>query len=92
MSMNFCIEVDGSDLELIQTPTFVTKMCLATNRKGRVSKHRAVNAYAEYVRGLASGTYKSAKEAREHRESINEHIAYVQSAVKNAKKFEVYTT
>jgi uncharacterized coiled-coil DUF342 family protein len=66
-------------------------MCLATDQKGRINKHRAVNAYCEYVRGLSNKVYESAEDAQEHRQHLEEHIAEVQAAIKNCKKFEVYT-
>ena len=93
MSMNLYIKVDGNTLSVYQTPTYITNMCLATDQKGRISKHRAVNAYCEYVRGKGSDTkfYKTAEEIEEHRQHLDEHIAEVQAAIKNCKKFEVYT-
>jgi hypothetical protein len=90
MSLNLYIEVDGEELEVYQTPTSITKMCLAPDRKGRISKHRAVNAYFEYVRGLSDGVYESAEDIKEHRQTLEDHIAEVQAAIKNCEKFEVY--
>ena len=90
MSMNLHIEVDGKSLDLFQTPTFITNMCLAPNKDGKISKSRAINAYFEYVKSYANGVYDSAREAREERESLNEHIAEVQNAVNAAKKVEVF--
>ena len=90
MSMNLHIEVDGVELELYQTPTYITKMCLAPNRDGKVSKSRAVNTYLEYVNSTANGVHETAEEAKEERERVNKHITKVLTAVTTAKKVEVY--
>ena len=90
MSMNLCIEVDGKSLDLFQTPTFITNMCLAPNNSGKVSNSRAINAYFEYVKSYATGVYESTREAKEEQERVNVHIAEVQNAVNAAKKVEVF--
>ena len=89
MSMNLHIEVDGEELEIYQTPTYITKMCLAPNKHGKVSKSRAINAYLEYVRSKANGVYETAEEAKEEKQKVNDHIDEVMSALAGAEKIEV---
>ena len=90
MSMNLCIEVDGKRLDLFQTPTFITNMCLAPNKNGKISNSRAINAYIEYVRSTSSGVFESTKDVKEAKRKANDHIAEVQNAVNAAKKVEVF--
>ena len=89
MSLNLYIEVDGNELEIYQTPTYITKMCLAPNKQGKVSKTRAINAYIEYVRSKANGVYETAEEAKDARQKVNDHIDEVMSALAGAEKIEV---
>lgn len=71
MSMNLCLTVDGKDIDLWQTPTYVTNMCLMTSKgvKRTVSgkkAERALQAYFEWCKDV------SIVEAGLHISEINE--------------------
>lgn len=96
MSMNLYIEFDNQKIDVYQTPTHITYMCLMTDigrkfeMKGKEAK-RAVNCYIEYVGSLKNGMYHSEEEMKEYCDPINNHIRTVQLLLQSAKKIRVYT-
>lgn len=96
MSMNLYIKFDGQKIDVYQTPTHITYMCLMadTGRKfemrGKEAK-RAVNCYLEYVGGLMNRSYDSEEEMNDYCDPIREHIRNIQVLMQSAKKVEAYT-
>lgn len=90
MSMNLNCNL----VELWQTPTSITYMCLETDQgflnevKGKQAK-AALARYIHWIKGSANGIYKSPKEADTARKYINDHIEEVNKVIKN-KKLKVY--
>ena len=95
MSMNLHLKVDGSNIDLWQTPTYITNMCLVSskgveNEVAGKKAIRAMNAYLEWVKQTVSGTYNSLEEANEYREVVNEHEKEILDVLNTAKTIRVY--
>jgi len=80
MSINLHMEVKRIKIDLWQTPTFITYMCLV-NDKGKVrgavkgkEARRSLYIYLEWVRSHASGMFKSSEDANDARLTVNEHL------------------
>lgn len=86
MSMN----LHCNQLDLRQTPTWVTNVCMMTD-KGPASNvtgkeaHRALLCYIEWIKSLGrtQWTSKEEKEVREEQAYMNEHIAEVKRTFKS---------
>lgn len=97
MSMNLYLRVDGKEVDLYQTPTHVTRMCLADGEsfgykwdvKGKRAK-QAVTAYCHWVQSCSYGKYNSGEEAVDARKLVDQHIKGIIEEVKKGKKIEVY--
>ena len=85
MSMNLHCE----GLDLWQTPTHITYMCMSVNPKTGESDggmEGVRRRYITWVRSRADGAYDSAEDAAAQYALVNEHMAYVMS-VKNPQFF-----
>lgn len=99
MSMNLHIEVDKKALEVYQTPTFVTEMCMVSNngkiefeKKGIKAIH-AIHIYLQWVNSLSNGTYSSSELATEARNRVVYHINYIKKSIEgiDPKKITVWS-
>ncbi len=96
MSMNLYVEVDGQKLDLWQTPTQITTMCLATKDgvayelKGSKAK-RALHCYRAWVQGSLYGSYKTMGECNEKGRVIEAHLKTIDEVIATGKKFKAYT-
>ena|ERR1017187_10425465 len=99
MSMNLHCESDKIKVELTQTPTQITNMCvvqpdgtLLVELTGKKAKH-ALRIYIEWVAGSLNGLYQTEKEIDEYNErsfSLNKHIHEINKVINSKKKLEVY--
>ena len=95
MSINLhCNKVD-----LWQTPTYVTYMCLMTPKGVEDAKGaeavRALKCYVEWAGSLLPhhayrGGSIEEQENNDFRERLNDHIAEINAAIKQPKTLEVY--
>lgn len=95
MSMNLYIRFDGKNIDVHQTPTYITYMCLMTadGSKDKMTGNearRAVLCYVEYLKGKMNGSYTSIDEMNNWCDPIKAHIASVLSELREAKRVEVY--
>ncbi len=95
MSMNLHIKVNGKDLELFQTPTQITEMCMCTEDgvvfelNGKKAK-RAIECYVAYVKGSLNGAYKSLEDVSDAQTLVKKHINYIRESIAVGKKISVY--
>lgn len=85
MSMNLTLHdgEDGPNIELWQTPTWITWMCLSYNPETKEPDggHEGVRRrYNEWVRSLLNGVWKDTEEFEYERERVEEHLKLVNSA------------
>lgn len=92
MSMNLHLQVDGYKIDLWQTPTRITNMCLvdenfrvASEVKGKKAK-RAIAIYLTWVRGTLDGAWESEEELDTQQEIVFEHIDKIKTTVLEGKK------
>jgi hypothetical protein len=93
MSTNLHIEVDGRELEIEQTPTWVTYMCLVDHdgyrtRTGK-SAISAMLRYREYIRGRLNGDWNP-EDLKEMLQFIHEQVRIINEAISTGKKFKAY--
>jgi NMD protein affecting ribosome stability and mRNA decay len=95
--MNLYIEVDGLDIDVWQTPTHITEMCLM-DHEGRwmheVSGNdalRAVFCYTSWVESTLNGKYDSEEDFNQKRYMVQSHIKETLDAVNKGKKIIAYT-
>ena len=98
MSMNLNLTVDGEHVNLFQTPTYVTNMCLVDS-KGKVHSgvkgveaKRAIHIYLRWVKDeLFNGRcYSSQEDLDEDEQSLSEHVDLILGGIKNGKVIVVY--
>ena len=96
MSMNLYITVDGRELELYQTPSHITNMCMMgtdgevkSEVKGKKAQ-RAIACYLEYVNSMKSGAFKSQEDYEMAARCVNEHVGAVTNWTKGPSKVVVY--
>jgi hypothetical protein len=96
MSLNLYIEFDNQNIEIYQTPTYITCMCLMTDigtkseMTGKQAK-RAVNCYLQYVQSLITSTvYLDHHSFTEYCRPINKHLKEIRLRLQSAKKIRVY--
>jgi hypothetical protein len=96
MSMNLHARIDKHEIDLWQTPTQITYMCLIDNNGKKVSElkgkqaKRALAVYMAWVEGSINGAWESHEAMKDHEENIESHIAYLHSILKKAKRIYVY--
>ena len=97
MSMNLYIKVDGECLNVYQTPTHITYMCLV-NSKNEIKPSitgkkalRVVYAYLYWVDSTSDGIYETIEDAQCQRSVVRKHREYILGALLEHKKLEVYT-
>lgn len=81
MSINLYVICDGVSLDLVQTPTYITCMCMMScdGVKSKLKKKNALRAVNCYLMWVASTMDNSA-----------EHVDYVRSCVDQADEIFVY--
>lgn len=84
MSMNLCLQEgeDGPNVDLWQTPTFITYMCLSYDLETGEPDggHKAVlKRYIMWLESLTDGVWKDREELEWQMERIKDHIATVRS-------------
>lgn len=94
MSMNLHAKTCSGTIDLWQTPTYITRMCLmsASGQKNRVKGKRATRAlrcYIEYCRGTLDGSWSSSVDLQLRIESFREHKKFIDTII-NEKSLEVY--
>lgn len=91
MSMNLYVVVNNKKVkEIIQTPTYITYMCLMTpdgvkdGLTGEDAK-RGLRCYLEYVKSLSSGVWPKEQEDQYNsiKELINEQIKLCNTLLEN---------
>ena len=97
MSMNLYIRVDGKDLNVYQTPTHITYMCLVDSN-GKIKPEvygkkalRAIHTYLLWVDQKSDGVYEDAAHAKSAKNYVEEHKKYILDSISSFKKLEVYT-
>ena len=98
MSLELKLVVDGSPVELLQTPTFVTNMCLTNANNlvveltGRRAK-RALFMYLHWVHSSLDGVYTTPDEiARRNTRAavVESHEKAMLAIIAGGKKFRLY--
>lgn len=99
MSLNLKLNVDGFDIPLYQTPSWVAKICAlhfhnnAYNYigdiKGEENIERALLCYETWLRfsRLEAGAFSNNEEFFEYLEEVNTHIKKIRELISNAKTF-----
>lgn len=96
MSMNLNCTAGGECIELWQTPSRITYMCVVQNDGsvpyrlvGKKAKH-ALYIYMQWVKYSTNGVWKSDVELKEAQDNVKEHLAYLQDGISRSKRIEVY--
>ena len=95
MSMNLYCNIDDKQVDLVQTPTHITYMCL-TESDGihyQVTGKKAVRAlrcYLEWNTGRLNGIWNSNIEYINMKGSVEAQNNYILDLINNGKKFKVY--
>lgn len=79
MSMNLHCE----EVELWQTPTWVTYICYSNGDGGWKG---ILYRYEQWVKGRLNGVWKKDYEYTDMKQTIDEHLAIINNAVKKHKK------
>lgn len=96
MSNNLHCELGGMEINLLQTPSQITNMCMVqingniqSTLSGDKAKH-ALQIYCQWVLGKSNGVYKNKEEADWARKMANEEVDKIQDLFKSKKTLEVY--
>lgn len=95
MSMNLTLEVDGRDIELWQTPTYITHMCLMdsdgkySTKTTPIEARRAIWCYITWVESTTNGVWESSEALQEARDLVNSHRKEILLELKSFKTIEV---
>ena len=96
MSMNLHASVGGEELFLMQTPSYVTDMCvvdsegtLRNDLTGKEAK-RALHIYVQWVQSQYQGPYKSQEEADDDYQDYKEHLSSILAPLSMGKKVKVW--
>jgi hypothetical protein len=96
MSLNLKLNVDGLDIPLYQTPTWVAKTCAYTGDsnylgdiKGEENIERALLCYEAWLRfsRLEASTFQTNEEFFDYLKEVNSHIKKIRELISNAKTF-----
>lgn len=92
MSMN----LHCNRMELRQTPTQITFMCMV-QRNGRVpdkvtgaKAKQALRVYSQWVRFSINGAWKEIDEYLEAKDRVDKELKEINKVIKSRKKLEVY--
>ncbi len=73
--MNLHVETkDGKEIDLWQTPTWVTDMCLINHKQESRKWKDTRHLYLEWVKSRTQGVWDSIEEAEDMRERVQEQI------------------
>lgn len=92
--MNLHARAGKETIDLWQTPTSITRMCLMSSKgirvtaKGKAAR-RALRIYLEWVRGTLDGAWTSTEALEDMKESVQWHTEYVSRYLDNPD-LEVY--
>ena len=93
--MNLTLEVNGRDVELWQTPTYITYMCLmdadgkCSTKTELLEAKRAIYCYLTWINSTTNGVWASSQEHEAARANVNRHVKEVLQELKSAKTIEV---
>lgn len=94
MSLNLKLNVDGFDIPLYQTPSWVAKICAVTSDgnylgeiKGKENIERALLCYETWLKDSYSDIFKNNDEYIEHLDIVKAHIKKIRELISNAKTF-----
>lgn len=96
MSMNLHIEINGHEISIWQTPTQISYMCIVKSdgttdsELTGVEAKRAVHCYLQWIKYSTNGVWDNKKDLEHRRQSVNEHIIKVKTALQYAKKVRVW--
>lgn len=98
MSMNLYFKANGHKIDLFQTPTHITYMCLMGTDGPKVkvtgaAAKRAMYCYIEYLKGTLNGVVKATDMAdyNERRGRIMDEANRITSILETCTKFVAYT-
>jgi len=96
MSMNLHLKVDDQEIDLWQTPTSITHMCLVNHNfeiqfevEGEAAL-RAIAIYTTWVRSTLNGIWDDEEDLRTHQVFVSDHISDIKNAVTKGHKVNVY--
>jgi hypothetical protein len=98
MSVNLNLTVDNKPVDLWQTPTEVTYMCLITDNgefNWELTGNKARAAIARYIawaRSRSDGVYKNRKDADDKRRLVKEHTDRIEATISKARQIKVYAS
>lgn len=93
--MNLTLKVDGRDIELWQTPTYITYMCLMdsdgkySTKTNPEEAKRAIQLYLTWVDSTTNGVWESSEALNEAHEYLNYHKKEILKELKSFKTIEV---
>jgi len=95
MSMNLTLKIDGREIDLWQTPTYITYMCLmdsdgkySTKTEPEEAK-RAIWCYITWVESTTNGAWNSSEALQKARDQVNSHRKEILLELKSFKTIEV---
>lgn len=96
MSLNLTLNVDGFDIPLYQTPSWVAKICAITSDgnylgeiKGEENIERALLCYETWLKDYSLDIFKTNEEIIDHYDMVNSHIKKIRELIANAKTFHL---
>lgn len=96
MSMNLHLRINGEKIDLRQTPSQITFMCVAQpdgtllyELTGKKARH-AMRIYMQWVKHSTNGVWKSHEDLEAAHEAVKTHLEYLEELLNNAKKIMVY--
>jgi hypothetical protein len=94
--MNLYCSSGGEEVNLQQTPTYISYMCVVQpNGKiygrltGKKAKH-ALQMYCQWLRGTLNRVWNTKEDLEEAQKWINENILEIQSVIKRRRKLKVW--
>lgn len=95
MSMNLTLKVNSRNIELWQTPTYITYMCLMDS-DGKYSTKteleeakRAIHCYLTWVESTTNGVWDNHQDYLYARKQMNDHVKEILDELKRTKTIEV---
>lgn len=94
MSLNLVLNVDGFDIPLYQTPSWVAKICAMQpdgnylgEIKGVDNIERALCCYEVWLKDSSSDRFENNGEYIDHVKEVNTHIKKIRELISKAKTF-----
>ena len=89
MSINLNISSNLGKLDIYQTPTYVSYMCVVDGKgdlKSRQGKKalRSIQIYLQWVESIKNETFANEEDAKARRDSVNEHINTVKEWIEES--------